>query len=379
VVTVTSGDYTDITDVWIARDKVPPNGNGLLGNFGVINLQTVRGKPKSGEGNFQMCIVKEGTNDPVTLEQFSWSIYDVDSRHYDEGNRITVKERLIMDVGEAQVYQLAEDTEVQLSCEDGSTAPCPGGIRTIFNSSTRGGASDNPLDPNDLTDQQKRRSVSFTFANTSCWQFTYDHYCPVEQPEYTGNVQRCRQGYYSGGNFMFYGKAEEIIEEGECLTPSPTLSPSIPPPPCPEDVTIIHMDGITTVDAGEAVRILEQDTTSVTVRLYQGWTSASSTENVVDRIYYNYKPSTFNQKCHVAEDVAGLVAYDDITIQCYQSKALAELDICVADNGGALDPEGDDAEISKCCNPDVIDGTPVVCYKFVISCDSVCADDVVVA
>jgi hypothetical protein len=461
VVTVTSGDYTDITDVWISRDKVPPNGNGLRGSFGSINLQTVQGLPKSGEGNFEMCIVKQDTYEPVTLEQFSWTIYDLDERGSDEGTDIVVKERFIMDVGQAKVYQLVTNTKVQLSCEDGSAAPCLGGVRTIFHSSEAGNGGDNPSNPNDLTPLQKQRSVSFTFANTSCWQFTYDHYCPVEQPGYTGNIESCKS--YRGGNFLFAGESEEIIEDGECLTPSPTpnptafptsspssvptgspshvptdvptgspshvptdvptgspshvptgapsnnpsasgspssdpsgspssdptgspslnpttlsptTSPSIPPPACPEDVTIIKTDGITKIDAGQAVRILEQDTTFVTVRLYQGWTSSSSTDNMVDRIYYTYKHSTFGQKCHEAEDVGGLAAYEDITILCYKTKAFAQLDICVADNGGALDPEGDNAEIPNCCYPDLPDGTPVVCYKFIVNCDSVCADAV---
>jgi hypothetical protein len=310
---------------------------------------------------------------------------------------------------------LMSNTEVQVSCEDGSVAPCPGGVRTIFHSSTDGSGNDNPVDPNKLTDRQKKRTVSFTFANTSCWQFTYDHYCPVEQPEYTGNIVSCTA--YTGGNFLFAGESEEIIEDGECVTPSPTpnptafptsspssvptvspsyvptgapsgspslnptmispsTSPSIPPPACPEDVTIINTDGITNIDAGQFVQILEQDTTSVTVRLYQGWTSASSTENMVEWIYYTYKHSNFSQKCHEAKDIGGSAAYEDITIRCYKTKAFAQLDICVADNGGALDPEGDNAEIPNCCYSDLPDDTPVVCYKFIVNCDSVCADAV---
>jgi hypothetical protein len=374
VVTVTSGDYTDITDVWISRDKVPPNGNGLRGSFGSINLQTVQGLPKSGEGNFEMCIVKQDTYEPVTLEQFSWTIYDLDERGSDEGTDIVVKERFIMDVGQAKVYQLVTNTKVQLSCEDGSAAPCLGGVRTIFHSSEAGNGGDNPSNPNDLTPLQKQRSVSFTFANTSCWQFTYDHYCPVEQPGYTGNIESCKS--YRGGNpTAFPTSSPSSVPTGspshvptdvptgspshvptdvptgspshvptgapsnnpsasgspssdpsgspssdptgspssDPTTLSPTTSPSIPPPTCPEDVTIINTDGITKIDTGQAVRILEQDTTSVTVRLYQGWTSASSTENIVDRIYYTYKHSNFGQKCHAAEGIGGSAAYEDIT------------------------------------------------------------------
>jgi len=444
VVTITSGDYTDIVQTWMDRKKIAPNGNGKgkdktengeEGKFGNINLQTVEGKPKSGEGNFKMCIVEQGTYTPVTLEQFSWTVYDLDERGVDILNKkkVVIKEKLIIDAGQAQVYQLvntaAYPTQVKLSCEDGSpaslTQTCPAGVRTIFHSSEGGVGKDNPSDPANLTDLQKQRSVSFTFVNKSCWTFTYDHYCSVDQPEYTGGIEQCKK--YTGGNFLFAGESEQIIEEGECQEPppppptlspshtptvspshdptgtptndpsgSPTISPShnptsnpsgsptrkpttlspknsssLPPSACPDDVTIIKTVGITEIDAGQAVRILEQVKTSVKVRLYQGWTSTTSS---VDRIYYTYKHSSFSQKCHVVEDVTGLVNYEDITIQCHHTKAFARLDICVVDSGGALDPEGDNAEIAQCCNPNLPEETPTVCYKFVIHCASVCAD-----
>ena len=461
-----------------------------------------------------MCIVEQGTYTPVTLEQFSWTVYDLDERNVDKpGKKICIKEKLIMDAGQAQVYQLvntaAYPTQVKLSCEDGSpaslTQTCPAGVRTIFHSSEKGVGKDNPSDPANLTDLQKQRSVSFTFVNKSCWTFTYDHYCSVDQPEYTGGIPQCKS--YTGGYFVFAGESEQIIEEGECQEPppppptlspshtptdnpsgfpsstptsmpshsptsapssnptvsptpspsdtptdnpsgfpssaptsmpsrsptsapssdpsvsptpspsdtptvspsndptgtptndpsgSPTISPShsptsnpsgsptqkpatlspkiaasLPPSACPEDVTIIKTVGITEIDAGQAVQILEQKKTFVKVRLYQGWTSTTSR---VDRIYYTYKHSRLSQKCHVVDDVTGLVNYEDITIQCYHTKAFAQLDICVVDSGGALDPEGDNAEIAQCCNPNLPEETPTVCYKFVIHCASVCAD-----
>jgi len=65
------------------------------------------------------------------------------------------------------------------------------------------------------------------FKDTSCWDITYDHYCPVDQPEYDGSEAECRK--YDGGNFLFSGSAEQIIDEGECITASPTISPSLAP------------------------------------------------------------------------------------------------------------------------------------------------------
>jgi len=234
-ITVTSGDYTDIAAVWKQRGKDPDKKNGKVdgSKFGNINLQTVENKPKSGEGNFRFCFVEENTNNPVTLEQFSWTIFDLDERGHDNGrNGIGIKEKFLMDVSQAELFQVIDNTEVKLSCEDGSDLPCAPGIRTVFHSSTNGTGKDNPKNPNDLTNKQKARSVAFVFKETSCWDITYDHYCPVDQSEYTGNESKCR-GTYTGGNFLFSGSAEQMIEEGQCITSSPTLSPTSSPTTSP--------------------------------------------------------------------------------------------------------------------------------------------------
>jgi len=243
-VTVTSGDYTDILTRWNEKGVTPDEQNGKVAGskFGNINLQTIEGKPKSGEGNFRMCFVKQGTNQRVTLEQFSWSVYDLDDRRHDN------REKLIINAFQAQFFQLwpnDHDSQVDVDCEDGSSLPCDAGVRTVFKSTTPGSASDNPGDPNQLGALAKKRSVVFTFFDKDCWDFTYDHYCPVEQPDYTGSATRCTK--YQGGNFLFAGDSDEILTEGECITPapvpvtpSPTWSPTGSPPveapvPVPND------------------------------------------------------------------------------------------------------------------------------------------------
>jgi hypothetical protein len=243
-----------------------------------------------------------------------------------------------------------------------------------------------------LTNEQKKRSVAFTFANTSCWVFTFNHYCPVDQPEYTGPINSCRS--YTGGFFVFAGDSEQIIDEGVCFTPpptpapsaeptvtaeptsaladDPTASPSIPPPACPEDVTLYSIDGVTEIDLGQAVRILSQDKTTVTVRLYQAWTLVDN----VYSIYYTYRQNSFLEKCFGAENVGPMTAYQDITMQCYHNRPVALLQICVADNDGALNLLGDDAEVPSCCGSELPNGCPVVCYKIVVWCDYLCVGSV---
>jgi len=216
VVTVTSGDYTNITNSWAAQYNVPVGGsstpNGLNGNFGTINLQTKQFAPKSGEGHFRMCLVDPLTSEPTKAENFTFTVADLDQRRGEKN----IKEKLIMDVSQAETYHLWNNTEIKMECEDGSTAtPCTPGVRTVFLSTEKGIGLDNPDDPTTMTELQLKRAVSFTFVNTACWEFTYDHYCPLE---YNNECRMNRYGY-SGGYFLFAGTTERLVNEGECLTP----------------------------------------------------------------------------------------------------------------------------------------------------------------
>jgi len=147
------------------------------------------------------------------------------------------------------------------------------------------------------------------------------------------------------------------------------------PPACPQDVTLVKTFGHTEVDPGKAVRIISQNTSTVTVRLFQIWTSVGEADSKVDSIVYNYRHNAFMNKCDEATSVVGGGDYQDITIHCYHHKPIAELDICVADNGGALHSNKDNAEIpNQCCQPGLPDNTPVVCYKVLVNCDTACVD-----
>jgi len=415
-------------------------------------------------------------------------------------------------------YKLAPDTEIELRCEDEGAAISDGGTcnegRTIFHSSTHGKGRDNPTDPDNLTDEQLARSVLFSFVNTACWDFTYDHYCPTEQD---GSNRRCKG--YDGGNFLFAGNSESLEKDGECITNSPTLAPtlsptaattsptvaptgaptvapitsvkteppvarsesptaatgsptaatdsptvsptvatdsptmatatptsnptaatisptaatdsptvsptaaptlkvtivenetpdptvtptaatvsptaatdsptvsptaatdsptmatatptgqpSLPPPPCPEDVVLLKTIGITPIELNQAVRVLSQDTESVTIRLYNAWTSSTDT---VQSIFYQYK-SGYNVKCYEKDDIIGGATYEDVTIQCLESRPYAELEIWIEDGTGNVLKEGDNAEIPKCCNSPTVITTPAVKYTMVIQCETVC-------
>jgi len=227
----------------------------------------------------------------------------------------------------------------------------------------------------------------------------------------------------------FAGKSDKIINEGECIypptTPSPTGTPSasptgyptlelttsqptespttteptesprvdtgeptlgktepptaVPtegvdplppvPPQCPEDLTLAKITGVTMPEElGDAVQVLSQDTSTVNVRLLNAW----STDEVVDSIFYYYHTDHLHDTCVEETDVPPGDDYADITLSCYTHASFAELDICVVDGNGALS-EGDTAEVPQCCHPGEIE-VPVVCYKILVQCESICVD-----
>merc|ERR1711865_550889 len=151
-------------------------------------------------------------------------------------------------------------------------------------------------------------------------------------------------------------------------TAAPTGQPSLPPPPCPEDAVLLKTIGITPIELNQAVRVLSQDTESVTIRLYNAWTSSTDT---VQSIFYQYK-SGYNVKCYEKDDIIGGATYEDVTIQCLESRPYAELEIWIEDGTGNVLKEGDNAEIPKCCNSPTVITTPAVKYTMVIQCETVC-------
>jgi hypothetical protein len=304
---------------------------------------------------------------------------------------------MIMDVSQATDYFLypnMDQSEIEMSCElSGLPPPCEQGERVVFHSSTQGTGSDNPDDPNELTEQQKKRSVVFAFQDVSCWDFTYEHYCAIEAefPE----EGKC--SWYGGGNFLFAGNAKGIVEEGECLgvTNSPTIAPKpseeptpdfekfdeptptdykIPEPECPNDVKVLKTSGVTEFPTTDAVSIVSKDTETVTVLLNQVWDSNES----IDSIFYQYNPDDFDTKCYEVDDVAvGSTYTDEVTIQCLHMNHFAKLKICLADS---LEKEfltmDDEAEIPKCCHSEGVPAdTPVVCYTLEINCKPGCPED----
>jgi len=248
-----SWPYPNIADTWAGRDppRIPNETNGLDGKFGLINMQSSNNTnfiPDSGLGNFRFCIVAAGTNNEVTPAEFQFTVYDFDKRGSAGNNnkKRGLEERMFMNVAQAHSYQVwpnVANSEIDMLCEDPSVAyPCPAGMRTVFHSSTVGGPSDNPSDPNSLEAHQKKRSVAFTFQNRACFDLSFEIYCPVDvfPNNYPDNPKPniCRKEAVGGGNFLFAGKCDSMIHDGLCITAAPqaaTLSPTDLPSAAPSD------------------------------------------------------------------------------------------------------------------------------------------------
>ena len=155
-----------------------------------------------------------------------------------------------------------------------------------------------------------------------------------------------------------FGEAEASYKKGV-----PTESP------CPNDVRLLETKGDYPIDLQESIQILHQDTTSVTVRLVNAWTSRGDT---IDSIFFNYKESVFKENCYEEQDIGGGEAFGDITIQCMHYEPIAHLTICVADSNKNPLSEKDNAEVPKCCHPDLPDDADVVCYHLFVYCESAC-------
>jgi len=136
----------------------------------------------------------------------------------------------------------------------------------------------------------------------------------------------------------------------------------------------------TTEATPPVVDIVSQDTSTVTVRLNQEWSTSSDSETLA--IFYEYKEDIWSNKCHVADGVRGSSKVDEFTVTCNVLSPYAHLHICVADNKAGengkdiLSPTGDDATIPRCCNAEDIvpENTATVCYSLEILCEPKCID-----
>ena len=376
--------------------------NGLNGDFGKINLQTVGGKADSGKGTFEFCIIDSNTNAPVKLPSFQFTVYDADER------KEYAKEKLYIHPSFYEEYSLVEGTELEVYEEDGFT---------VFHSTQDGKGSDNPKDINDLTPLQNKRSIGFLFKDTDCFTITYHHYCPNDQleegdPMFDHNDDaECKD--FAGGNFLFGGNSKTITEEQICNTKAPTAEPTGDPTPeptaatlsptsspsgaptepengappidpkspteaptaapeCPSKIQVLKTHGELDIGIAGAIEIINTSydsenpsDTTVTVALTNNWGAQ------IDEIYYQYKKDHFNEKCYNNSTVGIGDTYNEITIQCHVTQPYATFELCLgAEEHLSIFTDKDKAIVPQCC--DAKDHKFSACFNLMIWCSEEC-------
>jgi len=147
--------------------------------------------------------------------------------------------------------------------------------------------------------------------------------------------------------------------------------PEIGPDECPDDILLVKHDGVTPYSS-DSVSIVSQDSDKVTVKLTQTYTDSAST---IDSLFYQYQRSAFSSKCLEEDDFSG-EDFVEITIQCSEHSHFALFEFWVADDlAKGLLSEGDNVVVPKCCNPTLLEGTPVTRYVVEVKCVTGCPEE----
>jgi len=155
----------------------------------------------------------------------------------------------------------------------------------------------------------------------------------------------------------------------ETPTKSPTESIAESPPSCPDDIVLVKHTGVTAYPE-DAVRIVRQDTTTVTVELKQTYTDTDDLNSCIDQLYYQYHYDHFDSIC--LEEKKFYVGDSlEITIECTVHSKIAFLELWIADDITKNVLSNDDnAIVPACCHPPVPNTNPVTHYVLEINCES---------
>jgi len=186
-----------LLDLVVTVDKpstyTPPShgaNNGLSGMFGVVVVWA----GTSADLTFK--IQDSATKAPVVLDEFYFSILDIDSE------QIRIRERVYATYGPHLVDRVLEPSDramTEVGLDDG---------RTVYESTVTSGAWNNPTDPMVLgvatnpsnfgthSVNQRKQALMFIYRKTSTWQLTFE--------------ATLRDGVPHGRNFIFGGTSAII-------------------------------------------------------------------------------------------------------------------------------------------------------------------------
>ena len=135
-------------------------------------------------------------------------------------------------------------TDVYIHCEGDEPLPCQSS-RTGFEGTVIGDDSDDPTDPNNLTPLQQKRSITFHFTDTDCFDVSVETYCTAEHedPPEECSLNRLDNSTYIAAKFLFGGGSTQMYntaaqctpkdEGGDDSTGTPAVTPtSVPAQTC---------------------------------------------------------------------------------------------------------------------------------------------------
>jgi len=135
-----------------------PDRNGINGDFGSITQECAT------YSTFTFSFVKSGTTEPVKMDSFMFTIFDLD--HGAAGGQAGDNE--IVSVASTHGltgYFLPSNTELDVTCS---------GSLNTFRSTSRGSRDDNPVDPLFLQPLQKARSATLKYEHTSSFSLEFN-------------------------------------------------------------------------------------------------------------------------------------------------------------------------------------------------------------
>lgn len=168
------------------------NRNGIWNGFGVINMA-------SGTSvDLTFSFVESDSRVPKVMSNFIMSFFDAD-------HGMSHQSRETITVSGFSAYTISEDSDLDIidAILDDASLVSGDGTAT-FSSTMRGGKVDNPMNPLNLNDLQKRRTVAVLFENKS--EFT---------------ITAAEMGYANpqGRNLFFAGQSA-LVCSGEALCSS---------------------------------------------------------------------------------------------------------------------------------------------------------------
>jgi hypothetical protein len=212
---ITTENGEDVDLLITSQSDYTPNDvskNGRNDCFGVLNVDT----DSSVELLFRF--VKAGTDTPVTLSNFFFSVYDVDQFKRDLSKEYVVFPDPI------EGYRLDGNSELETSGTPGRDLK--------FRSTQYGNGVDNPRDPLELTDLQKERTVTVQMKDTNQFRMTF-------------GVEKDDRWRAKGRNFLFAGRSSLPKDDEQCsscdIWADPHLSGFDNSKPGPLSLPMTHM------------------------------------------------------------------------------------------------------------------------------------------